>query len=185
MMPSPAGTTPDEFRVYRARSFPGDWELAESTLSGELRIDPTQFRYDGTWYLLYQQAGSFDVRLRWANSLVDGTWRDHPASPLFEPGGNDIACGGRPVIHEDCVDVFFRRGTPGIVESWRLFDLSPESLSAVELPGSPLVSGTDDGGWNGLNMHYIDAGELDAEGIVVVDGQDQAGDYRIGVYRDE
>jgi len=186
MTPSPAGSTPKEFRVYRADPFPGEWTLVDRALTGEVRIDPTPFRFEGRWYLLYQEAGSYDVVLRHADSLVGGTWEEHPASPLFSPGGNDIAQGGRPFVREGCVDVFFRRGTPGIVESWRLVDLSPDSLEAHELPTSPVVSGTGEAGaWNGRNMHHVDAGPAANSGndLVLVDGQDDERDYRIGVYR--
>lgn len=184
MTPSPAGSTPNEFRVYRATSFPDEWTLVDRALRGQVRIDPTPFRYEDIWYLPYQEAGSFDVRLRYADSLVDGDWREHPDSPLFTPGGNDIAQGGRPVVHETCVDLFFRRGTPGLVEYWRCTELSPTSLRMRQLPASPIVSGTGLGGWNGRNMHHIDLGVVTAEtDIVLVDGQDDNRDYRIGVYR--
>jgi hypothetical protein len=186
MTPSPAGSTPREFRVYRAEPFPGEWTLADRALTGEVRIDPTPFRFGEHWYLLYQEAGSFDVVLRHADSLVDGEWREHPESPLFTPGGNDVAQGGRPFVREGYVDVFFRRGSPGVVEAWRLLDLSPGSLTARELPSSPVVSGTGvAGAWNGRNMHHLDAGPAANSGtdLVLVDGQDDARDYRIGVYR--
>jgi hypothetical protein len=184
MTPSPAGSSPREFRVYRASAFPDEWTLVDRALSGHVRIDPTPFAYEGTWYLPYQEAGTFDVRLRYADTLVGGDWREHPASPLFTPGGNDIAQGGRPLVHDDCVDLFFRRGTPGLVEYWRLAELSPTSLRMRELPESPVVSGTGSDGWNGRNMHHIDAGPTrDGSDAVLVDGQDREHEYRLGVYR--
>jgi hypothetical protein len=185
MVPSPAGRTPKEFRVYRADPFPDSWTLVESALTGEVRIDPTPFEYEGTWYLPYQETGSYDVRLRYSDSLVDGEWREHPASPLFTPGGNDIAQGGRPVVHDDHVDVFFRKGTPGVVEHWRFTDLSPESLTYSEAETSPVVSGVGGDGWNGRNMHHIDLGVAATSDrrVVLVDGQDHERDYRLGVYR--
>lgn len=186
MTPSPAGSTSKELRVYRADPFPGEWELVDRALTGEVRIDPTPFRFEGRWYLLYQEADSFDVVLRYADSLVGGEWREHPESPLFTPGGNDVAPGGRPLVRDGYVDVFFRRGTPGIVEAWRLLDLSPDSLAARELPTSPVVSGTGEADtWNGRNMHHLDAGLTEASGhdLVLVDGQDDNRDYYVGIYR--
>lgn len=185
MTPSPAGRTPDEFRVYRARAFPRDWRLVDRALTGEVRIDPTPFRFDGTWFLPYQEAGSFDVCLRYADSLVGGDWTEHPASPLFEPGGNDVACGGRPLVRDGGVDLFFRRGTPGLVEHWRVTDLTTDRLAWHETASSPVVAGVGGPGWNGRNMHHVDAGlaARDPSEPVLVDGQDEAGQYRIGVYR--
>jgi len=187
MTPSPAGSTPDEFRVYRADRFPDEWALVDRALTGEVRIDPTPFEFEGTWYLLYQEAGTYDVVLRYADSLVDGDWVEHPESPLFSPGGNDIAQGGRPFVHDGSVDVFFRKGTPGIVEQWRFHDLSPATLKMSELPASPVVSGTGGDGWNGRNMHHVDAApaERSADDFALVDGQDEQGDYRLGIYRRE
>lgn len=186
MTPSPAGTTPDEFRVYRGDPFPDEWTVVDRALTGEVRIDPTPFRYGDRWYLQYQEAGSYDVRLRYADSLLDGEWREHPASPLFTPGGNDIAPGGRPLVYETHVDVFFRRGTPGIVEHWRMTDLGPDRVEMRELDASPIVAGTGGRDWNGQNMHHVDAGTTRGPGDpVVVDGQDGEGSYRIGVYARE
>jgi hypothetical protein len=174
-----------EFRIYKAARFPDEWRLVDRALTGQVRIDPTPFEYEGTWYLPYQEVGSYDVRLRYADSLLGGDWQEHPESPLFTPGGNDIAQGGRPIVHDGCVDLFFRRGTPGLVEYWRLTELSPTSLRMYERPESPIVSATGNGGWNGLNMHHIDAGAVtdpDSD-VVLVDGQDAAREYRVGVYR--
>jgi hypothetical protein len=187
MTPAPAGRMPQEFRVYRADPFPDEWTLVDSALAGEVRIDPTPFRHEGTWYLCYQEAESFDIRLRHADSLVGGEWVEHPDSPLFTPGGNDVAPGGRPVVREGYVDLFFRRGTPGLVEHWRVTELSPDSLSMTGLPSSPVVAGTgEEGAWNGRNMHHVDAGVAvsSAADLVAVDGQDHDRDYRLGIYRD-
>jgi hypothetical protein len=184
MVPSPAGRTPDELRVYRADPFPDTWELLHTALSGEVRIDPTPFRFEGTWYLVYQEAGTYDVCLRYADDLF-GAWTEHPASPLFSPGGNDIAPGGRPLVDDEGVELSFRRGTPGIVESWRVTELSPESWSMHERDSSPVLSGTGEpGAWNGRNMHHVDAGVAvaEADAPVAVDGQDTDGVYRLGVY---
>lgn len=184
LVASPAGSTPKEMRVYRGDPFPDRWTLVDRALTGDVRIDPTPFEYEGTWYLLYQEAGTYDVRLRYADSLLDGEWHPHPADPLFVPGGNDVAQGGRPLVFDDHVDVFFRKGDPGIVEHWRVWNLSPESLECAELPSSPVVSGVGGDGWNGRNMHHIDAGPaVDGDSdLVIVDGQDTNRHYRIGVY---
>lgn len=185
MCPSPAGSTPDEFRIYRADAFPDSWTLIDTALSGEVRIDPTPFKYDGIWYLPYQEAGSYDVALRYSMSLLDGEWHEHPDSPLFTPGGNDIACGGRPIVHGEGVELFFRRGTPGIVEHWGVGELSPDSIALRERQSSPIVSGSGiEGTWNERNMHHVDAGPALTleERYILVDGQDADRNYRIGVY---
>ncbi|WP_254832076.1 glucosamine inositolphosphorylceramide transferase family protein [Haloglomus salinum] len=187
MVPSPAGSTPDELRVYRAADFPTDWELVETTLAGEVRIDPTPFEYDGTWFLVHQ-APDYTVRLRYSDRLVGGEWHEHPASPLFDPGGNDIAPGGRPLVDASAgtVDLFFRRGDPGIVEAWRVVDPSRDEWSMHELPTSPVVSGSGEpGAWDERNVHHVDAGLARATGsdLVLVDGQDADRRYRLGVAR--
>jgi len=187
MVPSPAGSTPDELRVYRATDFPTDWELVDTALAGAVRIDPTPFEYDGTWFLVHQ-APDYTVRLRWSERLVGGDWEEHPASPLFAPGGNDIAPGGRPLVDATAgtVDLFFRRGDPGIVEAWRVVDPSREDWPMHELPTSPVVSGSGEpGAWDERNVHHVDAGLARATGsdLVLVDGQDTDRRYRLGVAR--
>jgi hypothetical protein len=187
MVPSPAGSTPDELRVYRAADFPTDWELVDTALAGAVRIDPTPFEFDGTWFLLHQ-APDYSVRLRWSERLVGGEWHEHPASPLFDPGGNDIAPGGRPLVDATAgtVDLFFRRGDPGIVESWRVVAPSREDWAMHELPTSPVVAGSGEAGaWDERNVHHVDAGLARATGsdLVLVDGQDTDRRYRLGVAR--
>lgn len=185
MTPSPAGATPDEFRVYRSTSFPEQWDLVDRALTEQVRIDPTPFEFEGMWYLLYQATDTYDVVLRTADSLVGGDWVEHPASPLFSPGSNAIAPGGRPLVYDEHVDVFFRRGDPGVVEAWRLRELTPDSLELIELPTSPVISASATEQWNSRNMHHIDAGVAVESGadIVLVDGQDENNDYRLGVYK--
>jgi hypothetical protein len=187
MIPSPAGSTPDELRVYRATDFPDDWALVDTALRGAVRIDPTPFRYGGTWFLVHQ-APDYTVRLRWSETLVGGDWVEHPASPLFDPSGNDIAPGGRPLVDAGAgtVDLFFRRGDPGIVEAWRVVAPSRENWSMHELPTSPVVAGSGEAGaWDERNVHHVDAGLARATGSdrVLVDGQDADRRYRLGVAR--
>jgi hypothetical protein len=184
MSPCPAGDTPAAFRLYRADPFPTDWELVSESIVGDVRTDPTPFEWHGTWFLPYQASDSFEVRLRYADDLLADEWVEHPASPLFDPGGNDVSLGGRPIVHEDGVDLFFRRGTPGIVEHWRVSEASTTTWSMRELPSSPVVAGVGGRGWNGRNVHHVDFGPFVEAGadVVVVDGQDVIGEYRIGVY---
>jgi hypothetical protein len=187
MVPSPAGSTPDELRIYRATDFPREWELVDRALAGEVRIDPTPFAFGGTWFLVHQ-APDYTVQLRYSDRLVGGAWHEHPASPLFDPGANDIAPGGRPLVDASAgtVDLFFRRGDPGIVESWRVVAPSREDWSMHELPTSPVVARSGErGAWDERNVHHVDAGLAHATGsdLVLVDGQDTDRRYRLGVAR--
>jgi hypothetical protein len=126
--------------------------------------------------------------LRHSDRLVGGEWHEHPASPLFDPGANDIAPGGRPLVDAAAgtVDLFFRRGDPGIVESWRVVAPSREDWSMHELPTSSVVAGSGErGAWDERNVHHVDAGLARATGsdLVLVDGQDADRRYRLGVAR--
>jgi hypothetical protein len=183
MSPCPAGETPASFRLYRADPFPDEWRLVAETLVGEVRTDPTPFRWDDTWFLPYQATDGYEVKLRTASSLLADEWAEHPASPLFDPGGNDVSLGGRPVVHDGGVDLFFRRGSPGIVEHWRVTAAAPDRWRMRELATSPVVAGAGGDGWNGRNVHHVEFGPYVTGGdFVVVDGQDVGGTYRIGVY---
>lgn len=184
-------------RVYRADSFPSEWSLVDRPLMRMGMSDPVVFPKDDTWYLLggiSDENGYYHGNcLYYADSLVDAGWREHPASPVHHPAvpanePNRVARpGGRPIVHDGYVDVFFqdcvaRYGDK--VRAYRITDLSPETYVARELPSSPVVEARNDGGWRDEMMHHVDPG-LAYAGVKNVVGVDGMIDDRftIGLYR--
>lgn len=184
-------------RVYRAESFPTEWRLVDRPLMRRGLSDPVVFTTDDTWYLLGGLSDD-DGRylghcLYYADGLVDAAWHEHPASPVRhltasanEPG-RVARPGGRPIVHDDHVDVFFqdcvaRYGDK--VRAYRITDLGPETYADTELPCSPVVEATHDGGWRDELMHHVDAGLAYAgvTDVVAVDGKVDDS-FAIGLYK--
>lgn len=211
MTPSPVGQISGQFRIYRARDFPYSWEVAEIPLEDRVRIDPTPFKFDGTWYLIFQETETFDIVLWYSDSLLDGSWHEHPASPIFSPAKDhpeyadreveqlpwgdprspdelpivEDVPSGRPIVGRDHVEVFYRRTVEGTVHHFRIDELSKERFHQYELQPSPLLRGTGRDDWNGHMMHTVNLAFTNHEDkdVVLVDGLERE-DYvwHIGVF---
>ncbi|WP_114578998.1 hypothetical protein [Saliphagus sp. LR7] len=172
-------------RLYRADTFPTEWTLVARPVARLGLVDPTIFSYKDTWYLI---GGLFDGDsyylgncLYYADAPVNSEWHRHPASPIHDPSSpgdriNRIARpGGRPIVADDHVDVFFQdcvRRYGDKVRAVRITDLTRETYADYELDCSPIVEAQLNGGWNHETMHHVDAGlaYADVKNVVAVDG---------------
>lgn len=88
--------------VYRLDE-QGSWEPCHHVLPGREVVDPTFFRFEDRWWLLYtdkQAAGSLVLYAHYAGELA-GPWAPHALNPLkwdlssARPAGRVFALGGR------------------------------------------------------------------------------------------
>jgi hypothetical protein len=99
--------------LYRARSFPDDWEAAcQIPLDGPA-IDATPLRQDGKWWLFYSPSHDPSARrshlhVAWSERLT-GPWHLHPLNPVrvdlasARPGGTPQMRGGVIMLPvQDC-----------------------------------------------------------------------------------
>lgn len=99
MLPEACGS--GRLTLYRARSFPWDWEPhAVLPLDGPV-IDATPLWHDGLWWLFYTPAGTPEERVStlcaaYADDLA-GPWTAHPLNPLIHDRGG-ARPGGRPEV---------------------------------------------------------------------------------------
>lgn len=194
MVPSPGANVNGEFRVYKATSFPTEWELVEVPIREGVRLDPTPILHDGVWYLIYQNT-EFDVVLMYSDSLVGGGWNEHPDSPLFRNdtkrirecsiGGAEMVPSGRPIYTDDGVELFYRSHINREVYHYRVTELTKESFSQRRISEDPLFSGTEREDWNRRFMHTVNPVYPwgGTEDVVAIDGL-ESDRYRwsIGIY---
>lgn len=183
-------------RVYRATSFPTEWELVDRPLMRMGMSDPVVFQYEGTWYLVGGLSVSEErysgLCLYYAESLRNAPWQEHPASPIHAPTvpatePDRIARpGGRPIVHDDHVDLFVqdcvdRYGDK--VRVVRITELSPTTYVDHELACSPVIEATEAGDWRDELTHHVDAGlaYAGAKNLVGVDGK-RGETLSIGLY---
>lgn len=195
MVPSPGANVNGEFRVYVAEEYPTEWRLVATPIPDRVRQDPTPILWDGTWYLIYQDTDSMDIVLAYADSLTDSGWQTHPASPIFRNdtdaieqcsiGGAEMVPSGRPVYHDDSVDIFYRSHINTELYQYRITELSPERFEQHRVAETPVFGGTNRQQWNERFMHTLNPVYpwRDAADIIAVDGL-EADNYRysIGIY---
>jgi hypothetical protein len=74
--------------LYKATSFPGKWELAQTLINNIIFIDPTLFFKDGTWWLFgTTQTHPFtstndQLMLYYSKDLLSSDWNSHPQNPV-------------------------------------------------------------------------------------------------------
>lgn len=180
-------------RLYRATSFPTGWTdegvLYDPPPSGHGGTDHVLFRWNGRWWSLAGVENRHTYAYH-SNSLSPWGWTPHENNPVVTDRPQASRPGGRPIVREDGITVFFQDVDPFYGESvraYRITDLSPTAYADHELSPSPVIDGTgEDGTWNGHRMHHYDPWHLgEGEGWrVAVDG-DGTGDlgWSIGIYR--
>lgn len=177
-----------EFRIYRADPFPGEWVLAERAVVNEHFGDPTPVKFGDTWFLFsVEQESVFGTRLHYADSLRDGDWTEHPASPIATAAQNRRPAG-RPVVLDDELYLFMQdveRTYGDKVRAFRVTELTRESYSHTELDASPILEASREAGWHADGMHHIDPALAYTSGpnVVPVDGKTTSSDWSIGMYR--
>ena len=191
MIPS-LGTAHPQIEIYQALDFPRRWRVTETItgLAENLSADATVWEYEGTTYLMFEdyddyQAGYY-LRLFTADSLLGGDWTEHPKSPITHD--TDSRAGGRPIVHENGVDVFRQVRQPAYGHKlipYRITKLSKQRYSERKLPTSPTVVASEEPDtWNEKGMHNADflPAYHGVSRYVPVDGKDAAGTWSVGTY---
>ncbi|MCB8882449.1 formyl transferase [Acidisoma cellulosilytica] len=99
--------------LYRAKTFPGEWEaVCQIPLDGAA-IDATPFFWQDRWWLFYapshsKRAKQSHLHIAYADRLT-GPWHLHPGNPVHidiasaRPGGTPILQGGSIILPvQDC-----------------------------------------------------------------------------------
>jgi hypothetical protein len=166
----PACPNAGALRLYRARSFPADWEFVGPLINGRY-ADPSVFRHDHHWWLLASDSGKNDtLRLFMAPELM-GPWSEHPQSPVIRqnssaarPAGRVIDWDGRLIRYaQDCSHAY-----GSAVRSFQITELTMTTYREEEI--KTVIEGSGSG-WNAHGMHQIDAQRRQEGGwIAAVDG---------------
>lgn len=172
-------------KIWSTDSLPGGWTLEDDPSFGHAINDPAIFKWEGTWYFYsLDVSGTSDVvRLYYADSLIGGSWTEHPSSPV-STDASFYKNGGRPIVRDDYIDVPVQDHTGNEkVNIYRVTELSKDTYSHASVATNPVLQRTYTA-WNENGMHHLDALLPFAGGkdLIVVDGKDANGDWAIGVY---
>lgn len=173
--------------LWKANSFPGDWEKVGNLVEEDFYTkDPTFVRWNDRWWL-FTDRDNRDVMVYHSETLDPEGWEPHAANPVVSDRLKAARQGGRPVVMDDSLYLFFQDVEYEYgdeVRSYEVTELTTESYSDQETANSPVLAGVGSG-WNGKKMHHFDAWSL-GEGNgwrCAVDGA-TAGDteWSIGIY---
>jgi len=84
-------------QLYKAKSFPYEWEFQYDLMEGIRAFDSTFIEYDGVWWLFAtiseteQCATTEELHVFYADSPLSKDWTAHPANPI-----NTFASSARP-----------------------------------------------------------------------------------------
>lgn len=144
-----------EVRLYRARAFPGGWDVVATLLRGPF-ADST-IHHDGRTWWLFAQRGLDEMRLYGAETPL-GPWREHPASPLWPGNRSRTRPGGRLLSFDGRLIRLAQDGWPAYGAALRAFEidrLDHQGYAEHEIGQSPLLRASRSG-WNAMAMHHMD-----------------------------
>ncbi|MCA9422568.1 MAG: family 43 glycosylhydrolase [Nitrospira sp.] len=159
-------------RLYRATSFPGEWQFVKNIFSGERYVDPSIFRHNNTWWLFYTNPKNDALNLYYSDELM-GEWRPHPMNPVVKFNKHISRPGGRVLNHDGRLYRFTQDDEPryGIqVFAFEILELSKTEYKEKIVSESPVVTMTGEG-WNAKGMHHVDAHFVNESWMATVDGR--------------
>lgn len=164
----------ESVRLYRASSFPEEWEYMGNLLSGSTFYDPTLFFRDNIWWMFTSGLGNGDLNLFYSDSLSSG-WQAHPMNPLVENKPNMARPAGHVFEYEGSLFRLAQDDYPsyGIqVYAVEITELTSDNYQENSNSLNKLVSMSGKG-WNAVGMHHADLHQKDGKWTAVVDGLKQ------------
>ena len=89
-------------RLYKAISFPEQWEYVGNLLTGYRYADPSIFRYNEKWWLFVSTPDDDILNLYHSSELL-GEWKPHPKNPIVKLDKNIARPGGKVITYNGCL----------------------------------------------------------------------------------
>lgn len=166
-------------RLYKARSFPDDWQYIGNILSGYSYVDASVFRHQDKWWLFVSTPESDSLNLYYSNELMSD-WTPHPMNPIVKHNKHIARPGGRVVTFGDKTYRLTQDDFPtyGIqVFAFEITELSEETYKENPVMEAPVVTGSGHG-WNAKGMHHVDLHKIGGKFIAAVDGESRNWKFR-------
>ncbi len=169
----PESATANQLNLYRAVSFPFEWERVSTLLNGQYG-DHGIVLHQGCWYLFAcsQPYTHNTLRLYYSDDL-QGKFREHPMSPVVSDDANKARPGGRIIFWDGALIRYSQDCSPTYGKSLNAFKitlLTKQKYSEQESPWNPVLKNGGKG-WTRHGMHHLDAIKTDEQKwIGCVDG---------------
>jgi hypothetical protein len=158
-------------RLYKANSFPQQWELVSELLVGERFVDASIVNFDNIWWMFVgierdENTACDELRLYYADSL-GGDWVEHPMSPIVRdnmeisrPAGRIVKIDDRLVrFAQDCTQSYGRNVTAIEIKQLTKDEYREEVIDL----NRPYLFELGTLKCNGLGMHHLDLVKLDTD----------------------
>lgn len=182
--------------LYRANRFPTDWyraaELYDPDEQGHGVNDHAIFKWNDRWWDIAGDQRQHTY-IYYNDELESSGWSPHSNNPVIEDRPAASRPGGRPIVRDDDILMFFQSQVGGYgmeINAVRITELTTNRYEDEIHPSSPIITGTDqlddenEPTWNAHRMHHYDPWYL-GEGRgwrVAVDGDDGDDNWQIGIY---
>ena len=127
---------------------------------------------DGNWWLFALKNDDM-LTLHYAEK-PNGSWTEHPDSPVINGDRNISRPGGRLIIHDDKIIRYTQDCEPKYGNQLRAFqvdEITTTKYREHELTRSPILTASGNG-WNATGMHHIDPHMInETNWIACVDGR--------------
>ena len=162
-------------RLYKASSFPRQWEFHAELLRGDL-ADATPFRHGGRWWIIAQEGfHRRDAMVVFHAPRLEGPWTAHARNPIVtgnrrisRPAGRMIGFDGKLVRLAQDGEPHYGRS----VTAFEIDELTPDAYAEHPLAGPAELLGPAGRGWNADGMHHMDAHRLAPDAwLACVDGR--------------
>ena len=157
--------------MYKAISFPEEWEYVGNLLSGHEYLDPSIFRHNGLWWL-FVYSGKGNLNLYYSKNLVEG-WKAHTMNPIIKFNDKIARPAGRIFNYDEKLYRLAQDGNSSYGLQVFVFEITELTENIYkEKPASekPIVAPTGNG-WNAGRMHHIDLHQIGDKWLGAVDGK--------------
>ncbi|MDN5859295.1 MAG: hypothetical protein L0H84_11805 [Pseudonocardia sp.] len=171
MLPEACAT--NSIRLYRAVSFPRQWEHCDVLLEGKAFKDSTVYRRGAGYFMLTETSyrHTHDELRMFVARKLRGPWKEHPASPLVvsdpdsgRPAGPFLDVDDNLVrLSQVCRHRYGEGVRAHVIETMDDREYREKSLD-------PPIIGPSRSGWNARGSHHVDAHKIGDSWIRFVDG---------------
>jgi len=169
----PESSADNSVRLYKANSFPSEWQLNKILLQGHDFTDPTIFYYNSKWWMLVTTNKDSELRLYYSNSLIEN-WREHPQSPIGKDNMQNLRSAGSVIflnnrlvrLTQDCSDSYGKS-----IKTFEITNIDEKIYEEIER--NHLISlNTMQEKWNRDGIHHLSLCKQNNEKcIACIDGK--------------
>lgn len=162
-------------RLYKFDNFPTSCEPVVDIIDRDHKcLDTVVFKHDERWWAILGSGDNDELRVYHSDELTASDWIPHPANPVVEDRKSAGRPGGRPIVHNGDIIMFYQDCTKiygNKLRAYKIDELSTTTFNDTPLfNDKPLLSGEGHVGWNSGRMHHLDILCNESGALVATDG---------------